>query len=183
MRLTGHDSAHTFQRINLQRQSLRSSSLQATIQTASHLANMKFTSSVLFLTSSTILGSASVIPVQLERRATGDRSDPIWINIDCKNGEALCNADCYAILCLAVPNPTQYDAKNSDTKRDASGYRNGMLRTTEYTRQQKGIQIPQHILQQVGDSPEETCMANSMQGGDGEILIAANKDENRCQLP
>ncbi|KAF2827117.1 hypothetical protein CC86DRAFT_466846 [Ophiobolus disseminans] len=139
---------------------------------------MRLSPSFVLLATSSTLVVASVIPVQLEKRVHGDRSDPIWIDVDCVGGEALCNADCYAILCLSSPNPTQYEAGSGDEKRKVSGYKQGLLTTTEKTRKEKGINIPQNVLAQVGTSVEEANMANTAQGGEGEILFAANADEN-----
>lgn len=130
-------------------------------------------SSAVILVASVALASASAIPAQLNRRADGTRADPIWIDIDCSGSDAnahICNLDCYAILCFAAPNPVQYDAKNSDVKRQRSGYSSGLLRTQEATRQKKGISIAQWIIDRLGPSVEETVMANTLEGGWGEIM-------------
>lgn len=117
---------------------------------------------------------------KLKRREQGDRDDSFFIDIDCSGGgERTCNADCFVILCLAGPNPVQYDARNSATNRERSGYSSGLLRALEETRRSWGIYIADHILQAIGQSPEETLMANTVQGGFGEIIIPVDSNGNR----
>lgn len=134
---------------------------------------MKFSTTSVALIVSGVMVSASAIPAGLDRRATGTLSDPIWIDIDCSGNDAnahICNMDCYAILCFAAPNPVRYDAKQSDVKRQRSGYSSRLLRNQEATRQKRGITIAQRILDLLGVSVEETVMANTVEGGWGEIM-------------
>ena len=139
---------------------------------------MKPSSSFTLLAVSSTLISASVIPAKLQGRATGSRSDPIWINIDCTGAQNLCDSDCMSILCYNSPNPVQYGAKINTQNRIDSGYSSGLLRTTENTRKGKGILISDAVLDTVGRSDEETIMANTYQGGVGEIHIPGDPDEN-----
>lgn len=139
-------------------------------------------SSLVLLTVATLLPFSDAAPAELQRRRQGDRNDPFHINIDCSGGgERTCNADCFVILCLAGPNPVQYDARNSATNRERSGYSSGLLRVLEDTRRSWGIYIAEYILNAIGRSPEETLMANTVQGGYGEIIIPVDAAGNSCK--
>ncbi|KAF2746329.1 hypothetical protein M011DRAFT_478313 [Sporormia fimetaria CBS 119925] len=140
-------------------------------------------SSTSFLLLSTIVGHgfASAIPpsnvARLESRAPGDSmAEPIFIEIDCSGGPAVCNADCFTILCLAGPNPVQYDAEHAGEHRRESGYR--IFRDNEEMRLERGVDIPDSILDETGRSGEESIMANTAQGGEGEILYPTRTNEN-----
>ncbi|KAF2105581.1 hypothetical protein BDV96DRAFT_677393 [Lophiotrema nucula] len=125
-----------------------------------------------------ILGLSSAIPTQLQKRTGESPGDPFYVTVDCTGTEAVCNADCFAILCLDAPNPTQWDAKKGDDKRRLSGYSSTDLKADYEKRLSWGIDISDEVLDKTGRSMEETVMANAVQGGEGEIIVPVQPDQN-----
>jgi hypothetical protein len=121
------------------------------------------------------------IPTELAARALGDRNDPYQVHIDCSGGRAVCELDCYTILCLAAPNPVQYSAGASGTHRDESGASTGIFGLAEQNRINRGVTIPQWVISELGTSAEETVMANTAQGGAGDILGPVQANENTSE--
>jgi hypothetical protein len=153
---------------------------------------MRVCSSQLFLLASSLVTISSAISpgperlettvTTLERRATGEEHDPINVEIGCSNGEHCCNADCYTILCLGGPNPVQYGRGNATPNRENSGFSSNLLQVAQRTREAWGIFIADNILDRIGRSVEESIMVNTFQGGEGEISIPTQPDENMSRL-
>lgn len=139
--------------------------------------------SFLFLLfSSSLIAIISAIPTELIPRKLGDRNDPYQFILDCSGGpnfDRHCNLNCFSILCLAGPNPVQKGAAASDDNRDDSGFSTNLLRTTEATREKKGIYISEAVLREVGRSVEENNYANTEQGGEGELLGPTKEKPNK----
>ncbi|KAF2763197.1 hypothetical protein EJ05DRAFT_516625 [Pseudovirgaria hyperparasitica] len=125
-----------------------------------------------------VLSTAAVIPVEVEKRTLGDRNDPFQVDVDCSGADAVCNLDCYGILCFLVPNPTQRQIGISATHRQDSGVDARPLYLTEQQRFDRGLNHTDTILNQIGRSPEEITMASSAQGGSGDILGPTQVNQN-----
>lgn len=125
------------------------------------------------------LGVPMPDPKHLQTRETGDNSDPFIIDIDCERAEEVCNADCYAILCLNAPNPVQLDKTgvNSEHRKEAGI---NILKRTEQYREERGVFISDQVLAVTGNSGEETINALNQQAGKGEVVIPVHAYENSC---
>jgi hypothetical protein len=120
------------------------------------------------LASATLIALSGAFPAKLKKRKQGDSpDDPIIIEVDCSkpNYARVCDADCFGILCVGEPNPAQWDKGHNDEHRKASGASSKPFQKSEQSRQNHGIVVSQDVLNRVGTSPEETLMANTVQGG------------------
>jgi hypothetical protein len=133
------------------------------------------------------LGTASVIPAELVPRnddveGSGTEDDPFIVTADCTGCEPVCNADCYSILCLGAPNPVQRAENMNADNRKASGEETARkaFKEDKSKRERRGIFISDDVLnnRNLGRSPEESIMANTAQGGAGEIMYPVEQHQN-----
>jgi hypothetical protein len=143
---------------------------------------MKLLTTQAILASATLIALSGAFPAELKKRRQGDSpDDPIIIEVDCSkpNYARVCDADCFGILCAGEPNPAQWDKGHNDEHRKASGASSKPFQKSEQSRQKHGIVVSQDVLNRVGTSPEETLMANTVQGGDGDIIVPVNEAANK----
>jgi hypothetical protein len=123
-------------------------------------------------------GATLTVPKGIEKRAPGDTmAEPIQMHIDCSGGPRVCNVDCHAILCLLAPNPVQYGGTGANTEnRKWSGYT--IFKHGQQDREERHVFVDDSVLQQVGNSGEESINANTRQSGIYEMLYPVDVEEN-----
>ncbi|KAF2659663.1 hypothetical protein K491DRAFT_755195 [Lophiostoma macrostomum CBS 122681] len=119
------------------------------------------------------------LPAALEKRRPGDSpATAVKITVDCTGQEDVCNADCFAILCYNIPNSAQWNKGNNAGNRKESGAARQPFKMSTEQREARGVHVLQSVLNAHGASAEETLMANTIQGGAGDLLVAVDAKEN-----
>jgi hypothetical protein len=145
--------------------------------------------SLVALGSMVIPGAALTVPNALEKRVPnaleirdhGDSpAEAIQMWIDCSGGPRVCNVDCYSILCLGGPNPVQRAEGENSGNRKLSGYT--IFKHGQEDRESRHVFVDDSVLQEVGNSGEESIMANTVQGGRYEIVYPVDPTENRSEF-
>ncbi|KAF2106918.1 hypothetical protein BDV96DRAFT_654253 [Lophiotrema nucula] len=138
---------------------------------------MVYISSIIIIGAITKLGVSKAIPAELAARNPGDSpAEAIRLNIDCSGGPAVCNEDCYAILCLGAPNPVMREEGANREHRSRSGYT--IFRMSQAEREARQVFVTDSTLDLTGRSGEESIMANTAQGGEGDIIFPSQTQEN-----
>lgn len=132
------------------------------------------------------LNVVSALPTELQRRTPGDEFDPYDFQLDCTGKEQVCNVDCETILCFQAPQKVQFDPEHASEHRRQSYNNLRLASMSQSDREARGIFIPDAvlaagILSGRGLSIEESVMANTAQGGVGDILYYVDATQNSGQ--